>query len=307
MRAAKVRPQPHSCGFAGMNIPSLLARLSKATHIITGRLSLLEVKSSMAQQQSNSQKEIILRQQLAAIQRQLSTLRPSDQTTGAKGAQNGSDLDDDIDGAGQDDEAELADMKRKIASLAKGSEERTIAIREFRRLRKIPAGSVETSVVRNYLDWLLSIPWSSSSTQLEADKSVLDRTFLTRARETLDADHYGLQKVKRRLIEYLAVLRLKQMEAKREFEAEEAVKKTMDAGPAVDEQALVVRDPSMPLPAPAPAPKRPTRRTVSKGPILLVRSHSLCCSLGVSNEIWCYQLYGPPGVGKVRHSRTPSY
>lgn len=257
-----------------LSYASCEGRLSKATHIMTGRLSLLEVRSSIAQQQTNSQKEIILRQQLAAIQRQLSTLRPSDQATSGK---SGSDLDDDIDGAGHDDEAELSDMKRKIASLAKGSEERTIAIREFRRLRKIPPGSVETSVVRNYLDWLLAIPWSSSTTQLEAEKEVMHKSFLTKARETLDADHYGLQKVKRRLIEYLAVLRLKQMEATREFEAEEAVKKTLDAGPAADEQALAVRDPSVPLPA--PASKRPPRRIVNKGPILL--------------------LYGPPGVGKT--------
>ncbi|KAG8943336.1 hypothetical protein FRC00_011254 [Tulasnella sp. 408] len=67
------------------------------------------------------------------------------------------------------------------------------------------------------------------------------------------------------------------MGATREREAEEAVKKTMDAGPAADEQALVLRDPS--IPPPAPAPKTPPKRTVSKGPILL--------------------LYGPPGVGKT--------
>ncbi|KAG8994663.1 hypothetical protein FRB90_000367 [Tulasnella sp. 427] len=261
-----------------LSYASCEARLSKATHIITGRLSLLEVRSSIAQQQSNSQKEVILRQQLAAIQRQLSALRPSDQGANGKGAPNSSDVDDDIEGAAaQDDEAELTDMKRKIAALAKGSEERTMAVREFRRLRKIPPGSVETSVVRNYLDWLLSVPWSSSTTYLEAEKAVLDRAFLEKARATLDADHYGLQKVKRRLIEYLAVLRLKQMEVAKELEAEEAAKRTLDAGPAAEEQALVLRDPA--TPAPTPTPSKPPRRLANKGPILL--------------------LYGPPGVGKT--------
>ncbi|KAG8989042.1 hypothetical protein FRB90_002436 [Tulasnella sp. 427] len=168
-------------------------------------------------------------------------------------------------------------MKRKIAALAKGSEERTVAVREFRRLRKIPPGSVETSVVRNYLDWLLSVPWPSSTPHLEAEKAVLDRAFLEKARATLDADHYGLQKVKRRLIEYLAVLRLKQMEVAKELEEEEAAKRTLDAGPAAEEQALVLRDPA--TPAPTPAPSKPPRRFANKGPILL--------------------LYGPPGVGKT--------
>lgn len=178
-------------------------------------------------------------------------------------------MDDDIEGAGaQDDEAELSDMKRKIAALVKGSEERTVAVREFRRLRKIPPASVETSVIRNYLDWLLAIPWPSSTTHLEAEKGIMDKSFLEKARATLDADHYGLQKVKRRLIEYLVVLRLKQMNAAKELEAEEAAKKTLDGGPVMDEQALVIRDPS--VPPPAPIQQKPQRRVINKGPILLV-------------------------------------
>lgn len=97
----------------------------------------------------------------------------------------------------------------------------------------------------------MAIPWpKSSATAREDTKALQDPAFLSRAREQLDADHFGLEKVKRRLIEYVAIVRLKEMNAAREAEAQS--------------KALVKRDEN----PPAPTVKRPAKKGV-KGPILL--------------------------------------
>ena len=99
-------------------------------------------------------------------------------------------------------------------------EAHTAATRELKRLRRIPPQSVEHNVIRSYLDWMVALPWGRSSATGE-----LDRAFLDRARKQLEDDHYGLDKVKKRLLEYLAVLRLKTDLDKAEQAHEEALRR----------------------------------------------------------------------------------
>lgn len=169
----------------------------------------------------------------------------------------GSELDDDD----QHDLDDMVDLKKKIEAMERGSEERKMGVREWRRLKRIPQGSVENGVIRSYLEWLTAMPWPSTSNDLSTTLETLkSRSFLTNARQQLDADHFGLDKIKRRLIEYLAVVRLKQMNAEKELGA--------------NEQSLVKVEPSGKVPA---VPR--TNRNGVKGPILL--------------------FVGPPGTGKT--------
>ncbi|KDQ54462.1 hypothetical protein JAAARDRAFT_209196 [Jaapia argillacea MUCL 33604] len=255
-------------------------RLRRAAQIFVKQASIQEVSRKIAsavdESLSKQQKEFFLRQQLAAIQRELQSLQrstsgvgtntPSAQPATADGATSpgpASELDDDEQAEAND----MEDIKRKIEAMEPGSEERKMGVREWRRLKRIPQGSVEHGVIRSYLEWLTSIPWPSSSTAAATSLSLetlKDRSFLTKARQQLDSDHFGLDKIKRRLIEYLAVVRLKQMAAVAEEEiATSAAKPSPDSVP-VEVSSLAL-------------PRLP-KKTV-KGPILL--------------------FVGPPGVGKT--------
>ncbi|KAI0092261.1 Lon protease C-terminal proteolytic domain-containing protein [Irpex rosettiformis] len=248
-------------------------RLSRATALFMKQSSISEVSKRIAQSVDESlskqQKEFFLRQQLAAIQRELSNLQRSSSplTTGAPSSpsedgrpRSASELDEDQ----QTEVDELADVKVKIEAMAKDSEERKMAVREWKRLKRIPQGSVEYGVIRNYLEWLVAIPWPGSSTTAPSTslETLRDRNFLKKTRQQLDADHYGLEQIKKRLIEYLAVVRLKALQADRET-----------AERAVVPQA-VVPDTASEDPA-----KAASRRNTVKGPILL--------------------FVGPPGTGKT--------
>ena len=100
---------------------------------------------------------------------------------------------------GEGDTEELADVRRRIDEANMPDEARTAADRELRRLERIPSASPEWSVARNYLDWLIDIPWS---------KETSDNDDLVRARVVLNEDHYGLDQIKDRIVEYLAVQKL---------------------------------------------------------------------------------------------------
>ena len=107
-----------------------------------------KIAQSVDESLSKQQKEFFLRQQLAAIQRELSSLNRSPNGNESQGgAGSSSELDDNE----QAEADETADIKRKIEAMAKGSEERKIAVREWRRLQRIPAGSVEHGVIRSYV------------------------------------------------------------------------------------------------------------------------------------------------------------
>ena len=101
---------------------------------------------------------------------------------------------------GEDDtQSELDELRQAIADAKMPEEVEKQASKELRRLEGMPDSSTEHSMVRTYLDWLVAVPWSKS------DAEAID---IAKAREILDADHYGLEKVKRRILEYLAVRKL---------------------------------------------------------------------------------------------------
>ncbi|TFY58724.1 hypothetical protein EVJ58_g6240 [Rhodofomes roseus] len=275
-------------------------RLKRATAIFVKQTSISEVSKKIAQSidesLSKQQKEFFLRQQLAAIQRELRNLRsapvPSRPGTPDAAESRGpgapvSELDDEE----QAEANEMSDIRAKIEAMAKNSEERKIAVREWRRLRRTPATSVEHGVIRNYLEWLTAVPWPGSAQTTASLEALRDRNFLSKARAQLDADHYGLEKIKKRLIEYLAVVRLKELQAEKEgqsvvLEGEKnaaqaqqqdiQTSKEQQVDGRDDSKALVSVPKGLPMPSPVPKPS--TRKSV-KGPILL--------------------FVGPPGTGKT--------
>jgi ATP-dependent Lon protease len=144
---SSVRPYSHRHFVAYIRITDYLCtpdpetRLTKAIGIFTKQASISEVttkiSTAVSESLSKQQKEFFLRQQLDAIQRELSNL------TGDKSG----DFNDEERG----DADELADLKRKIDAMTEGSEHRRMAVREYRRLKRIPQGSVEQGVIRSYV------------------------------------------------------------------------------------------------------------------------------------------------------------
>ncbi len=146
-------------------------------------------------------------------------------------------------GGGDDDEDELAELAKKLDQARLSPEARKACDKELKRLARIPQQSVERGVVITYLEIMAELPWEKISADLEprsrpqrqggcaasqeANASAAapaveeEGGIVDRARRILDADHYGLEKVKKRLIEYLAVLELKTTQARERFEAEE--------------------------------------------------------------------------------------
>jgi ATP-dependent Lon protease len=155
----------------------IIPRLEKLSAIVAKELEIVELERKISirvrKQMEKTQKEYYLREQMKAIQRELG------------------DKDDRV--------AEGEEYREKItkAKLPKEIEER--AIKEVERLEKMPPMAAEAAVVRNYLDWLLALPWN---------KSTRDRLDLTAAENILEEDHYGLKNVKERILEYLAIRKL---------------------------------------------------------------------------------------------------
>lgn len=155
----------------------LKSRLEKLYSLLSKELEVLElerkISSRVRKQMEKTQKEYYLREQLKAIQKEL----------------------------GEKDErgVEAEELRDKIeeANLPKGVKEK--ALKEVDRLEKMPPMVAEASVVRNYLDWLLELPWNNKTQ---------DRLDINIAQDILDADHYGLKKAKERIIEFLAVRQL---------------------------------------------------------------------------------------------------
>ncbi|XP_030946322.1 lon protease homolog 2, peroxisomal [Quercus lobata] len=157
----------------------LKVRLSKATEIVDRHLQSIRVAEKITQkvegQLSKSQKEFLLRQQMRAIKEEL--------------------------GDNDDDEDDVAALERKMQSAGMPSNIWKHAQRELRRLKKMQPQQPGYNSSRVYLELLADLPWQNTSEELELD--------LKAAKEQLDSDHYGLVKVKQRIIEYLAVRKLK--------------------------------------------------------------------------------------------------
>jgi len=152
-------------------------RLQKTADFLRKELEILElgskIQNRVKESMTKTQREYFLREQLKAIQQEL----------------------------GQYDEvqAEIDEYKEKIAKAGMPEEVEEKALKELSRLEKMPQAAAETSVIRTYLDWLTGLPWQVS------DEEKLD---LVAARKILDEDHYGLETVKERVLEYLAVHKL---------------------------------------------------------------------------------------------------
>jgi len=153
-------------------------RLEKLIVILSREIELLElghkIQSQVQTELNKNQREYYLRQQLKAIQKEL--------------------------GEGDARLSEIEDLEKKIEAAKMSEEARKAADKELDRLRMIPPESAEHTVVRTYLDWLVSLPWSVTTE---------DNLDIKHAREVLDEDHYDLEKVKERILEFLAVRKLK--------------------------------------------------------------------------------------------------
>lgn len=153
---------------------SISERLEKVYGLMQGELSVLQVekkiKTRVKSQMEKTQREYYLNEQMKAIQNEL--------------------------GDGEDGRNEVAELEAKIAETKLSKEAREKADGEIKKLKNMSPMSAEATVVRNYLDWMLSIPWGVKS-RVKKD--------LGRAQDILDNDHYGLEKVKERIVEYLAV------------------------------------------------------------------------------------------------------
>jgi ATP-dependent Lon protease len=152
----------------------VVARLKLVTDFLANQVEILELKgriqSEVKSEMDKTQREYILREQLKAIQREL----------------------------GEDDpqQAEINELRDKVEAAGMPDEIKARAIKEVDRMSRIPSASPEVGVIRTYVDWLIGLPW---------DTSTEDQLDIKEAARILDEDHYGLEKVKERILEYLAV------------------------------------------------------------------------------------------------------
>ena len=153
-------------------------RLRELSVILNRELEVVElgskIQSQVQSEMEKGQREYFLRQQLKAIQDEL--------------------------GEGDAEQAEVNELREQLAGLELPEDVRKAVDRELARLEKLPSASAEYGVIRTYLDWIATLPWS---------KTTQDNLDLDRAREILDEDHFDLEKVKERIIEHLAVSKLR--------------------------------------------------------------------------------------------------
>ena len=154
------------------------ARLREVSAILNRELEVFElgsrIQSQVQEEMEKGQREFYLRQQLKAIQEEL--------------------------GEGDADQAEINELRNRLAEMTLPEDVRKAADRELARLERIPSAAAEYGVIRTYLDWLVTLPW---------DTTTEDNLDLEHARHVLDEDHYDLEKVKDRILEYLAVAKLR--------------------------------------------------------------------------------------------------
>ena len=220
-----------------LELDSVRAKLETLSRYLAHELEIFElgrkIQTSAQEEMGKVQREYLLREQLKAIQREL--------------------------GEESEEQATINELRRKIDEAKLPDEALKEANRELSRLEKMPTASPEYSMIRTYLELLTSLPWSKST------GAKIDVPY---AREVLDHDHYDLEKVKGRILEYLAVRRLKEErvaeQAAREREMNEAEQKDEDAEN---------KRPTGPLTSPE------ATRQINREPIL------------------CF--VGPPGVGKT--------
>jgi ATP-dependent Lon protease len=153
-------------------------RIRKVLRLLTRQLEILKMRerinSQIKEEMGKNQREYVLRQQLKAIKEEL--------------------------GEDDGDQGDLDGIEERIAKAQLPTEAEQVAKKQLKRLRNMQVGSAEYTVVRTYLDWILDLPWHHSTP---------DNLEIAAVRKVLDDDHYGLEKVKKRILEYLAVRKLK--------------------------------------------------------------------------------------------------
>jgi ATP-dependent Lon protease len=156
----------------------VVARLRHLSQVLARELEVVQLGSQIQSQVESEidkgQREFFLRQQMKAIQDEL--------------------------GEGDEQQAEVNELREKIEAAKLPEHAQKAADRELSRLEKLPPAAAEHGVIRTYLEWLVELPWSAETE---------DNLDIAHAREVLDADHYDLEKVKDRILEYLAVRKLK--------------------------------------------------------------------------------------------------
>jgi ATP-dependent Lon protease len=154
-------------------------RIRKVLRLLTRQLEILKMRerinSQIKEEMGKNQREYVLRQQLKAIKEEL--------------------------GDDEGDQGDLDGIEERIAKANLPTEAEEVARKQLKRLRSMQVGSAEYTVVRTYLDWILDLPWHAQTQ---------DNLDIAAVRKVLDNDHYGLEKVKKRILEYLAVRKLKQ-------------------------------------------------------------------------------------------------
>ena len=153
-------------------------RIRRVLRLLTRQLEILKMRdrinSQIKEEMGKNQREYVLRQQLKAIKEEL--------------------------GEDDGDQGDLDGLEERIARANLPTDADGVAKKQIKRLRSMQVGSAEYTVVRTYLDWILDLPWSQSTE---------DNLDIAEVRRVLDEDHYGLDKVKKRIVEYLAVRKLK--------------------------------------------------------------------------------------------------
>lgn len=215
-----------------LEMDSVRAKLDRVTTFLTRELEVMElgkkIQNEAQEEMGKVQREYILREQLKAIQKEL--------------------------GEENEEAATINELRKQIEQASMNEEARKEAMRELSRLEKIPSASPEYSVIRTYLELLIALPWN---------KSTGKPINVAHARAVLDEDHYDLEKIKDRILEYLSVRRLKE-DRQREAAEREATEREQSASEGE------------PMPPPA---NTSAERAVNREPIL------------------CF--VGPPGVGKT--------
>src|SRR6202021_3598306 len=157
-----------------LELETISERLERVYGLMESEIGVLQVekriRNRVKRQMEKTQREYYLNEQLKAIQKEL--------------------------GEGEDGKDEMAELEAKIVKTKFTKEARDKAMAELKKLKSMSPMSAEATVVRNYLDWLLSVPWQNR-TKIKRD--------IASAERVLNADHFGLEKVKERILEYLAV------------------------------------------------------------------------------------------------------
>jgi ATP-dependent Lon protease len=188
--AASVRMEPDQ-GQEILELDPVREKMVRLNAFLNKELEVLElgrkIQSQAQDEMTKMQREYFLREQLKAIQKEL--------------------------GEGDEQEAEIQDFEKRIETAGMPAEAEKEARRELDRLRKMPSQAAEYSVIKTYLDWMVSLPWSVTTE---------DNLDIAHAREVLNEDHYGLDEIKDRILEFLAVRKLR-LERKAEPEEDDSL------------------------------------------------------------------------------------